>query len=103
MADPTPTPGQLLIMNKYAFTLIFEINFSRGNADFEGNLIIDLIKHLIGARGEVVEYCAETSRLTADIIYKAENADIAENHLTEVMQQYYYNNNLTIIRINDYD
>ena len=90
-------------MNKYAFTLIFEINFSRGNADFEGHLVIDLIKHLIGNRGEVMEHCTEPSRLTADIIYKAENPDLAENHLTEVMQQYYYNNNLTIIRINDYD
>lgn len=90
-------------MNKYAFTLIFEIQFIPDKIQFQGDLVIDFIKQLVAIRGEVMEYCIESNRLTTDIIYKAENADIAEAHLTEVMQQYYYNNNLIIIRINDYD
>jgi len=90
-------------MNQYAFTLIFEVKFAPEQAELQAGLMIDFIKSRLDQHGQVKEYCLESRRLTADVIYRAENPDIAEDCLVETFQQYFKGNNLIIIRINDYD
>ena len=92
-------------MNKWAFTLIFDIDFSRyAEEKILTDFIINYLSDLLGDFGTITEQFLEPNRLTIDIIIIADTPDEAEEYLNTHLQPYREPpNNMTIIRINDYE
>ena len=93
-------------MNKWAFTLVFDVDFSQYDIKQETltGFIIKYINELLGDFGSIKEQFSEPNRLTVDIVIIADSPDEAEDYLYINLRDYNRPpNNMKIIRINDYE